>query len=333
MPAVAAAAVDVHAVRALPREEARQRLARAAHLTPVGGPAQQQVVGALLHELEVEQPGVVFEHGDVADASLVRRLLAEHAISAVVHFAGKIQVSESVANPALYFHANVTKTLALLDAVRHDGPRAFLFSSSAAVYGNTSVTALPETTPAAPHSPYGMSKLAVELALSAYAHAYGLHWGALRYFNAAGAHPSGRLRESHEPETHLIPLAVDAAFGRHPRLTVYGTDYATPDGTCVRDYVHVCDLADAHLSALNVLARASIGAVNLGNGAGYSVQDVLACCERVLGRPVPRQIGPRRDGDPAVLVADSTVARTVLGWVPKRSSLELIVEDVARSRR
>jgi len=274
---------------------------------------------------------VVFVRGDFADSALVRSILRTHEITAITHFAGKIQVGESVADPAPYFHTNLVKTLTLLDVVVDEGP-IFVFSSTAAVYGAPVSIPIHESAALAPVSPYGMSKLGVEHALASYGQAHGLRWAALRYFNAAGAHPNGRLRESHEPETHLIPLALDAGTGRRPGLTVFGTDYSTPDGTCVRDYVHVCDLAAAHLAAIDVLAAGRpVGAVNLGSGTGASVREVLESCARVVGRPVPHQAGPRRDGDPPVLLAGIARAAELLGWTPK-SSLLTIIEDAFRSR-
>lgn len=274
--------------------------------------------------------GVTFVRGDVSDAALVVELVRAHAIDAVAHFAGKIAVAESVADPGLYFDANVVKTLALLAAVTRAGVRRFVFSSSAAVYGESSVQPIPETAPLAPTSPYGMTKLAVEHALAAYGVAHGLRWAALRYFNAAGAHPDGTLREAHAPETHLIPLAIDAALGRCPALAVFGTDYPTPDGTCIRDYVHVCDLAGAHLAALAALDGATLGPLNLGSGTGASVREVLAACARIVG-PVPHEPAARRAGDPPVLVADTRRAAELIGWAP-RASLERIIEDAVRSR-
>jgi UDP-glucose-4-epimerase GalE len=270
--------------------------------------------------------------GDVADRALVRSLLSEHRITGVVHFAGKIQVGESVKKPQLYFEGNLVKSLALVDAVLEAGC-AFLFSSTAAVYGMPDQVPITEGATRAPINPYGASKLALEEALRAYGVAYGLRWGALRYFNAAGAHPDGTLREGHEPETHLIPLVIDAALGRRPPLTVFGNDYPTRDGTCVRDYVHVCDLADAHLAALDALDRGvAVDATNLGSANGFTVLEVLREAETVLGRPVPHTFGPRREGDPAVLLASNQRARELLGWTPRRSTLAAILADAARSR-
>lgn len=269
---------------------------------------------------------------DIGDMQLVARALRDHKVTAVVHFAGLIQVGESVQKPAKYFDVNVSRSLALLECVLREGVGSFVFSSSASVYA-ASDEALREDSALAPVSPYGMSKLAIEHALRAYGNAYGLKWAALRYFNAAGAHPDGTLRETHHPETHLIPNALDAAFGKTPPLTVFGNDYPTEDGTCIRDYVHVCDLADAHIAALRVLASdQTVGVVNLGSEHGFSVREVLHACELVLGRSVPHTFGARRAGDSPRLVADAGLAHRALGWLPQRSSLMNIVDDAARSR-
>ncbi|HTL37426.1 MAG TPA: UDP-glucose 4-epimerase GalE [Kofleriaceae bacterium] len=272
--------------------------------------------------------------GDIADRALVTQLLRDHGITAVAHFAGKIQVGESVQKPALYFERNVIRSLALLDVIREHTPITFLFSSTAAVYGTPERTPIDEDSRLAPISPYGATKLAIEQALEAYGIAYGIRWAALRYFNAAGAHPDGTLRENHEPETHLIPLVIDAALGRRPPLTVFGDDYATADGTCIRDYVHVNDLARAHLAAIDALdAGRPVGIVNLASGRGFSVREVLDEAGRVLGTPVPHTMGPRRAGDPAILLASCSRAADVLGWRTERSDLTSILADAAGSRR
>jgi UDP-glucose-4-epimerase GalE len=271
--------------------------------------------------------------GDIADGTLVARLLRDHRITAVVHFAGKIQVGESVRDPRAYFDGNLVKSLVLLATVLDHGC-AFVFSSTAAVYGTPAEVPITERALPAPINPYGVSKLAVEQALAAYGHAYGLRWAALRYFNAAGAHPDGTLRERHDPETHLIPLAIDAALGHRPPLVVFGRDYPTRDGTCVRDYVHVCDLADAHLAALDALDRGvAVAATNLGSAHGATVLEVLREVERVLGVAVPHGFGARRDGDPPALLASNARAHELLGWSPKRSDLATVIADAAASRR
>ena len=278
-------------------------------------------------------PGIVIIEGDIADREVLCRIMREHNVGAVAHFAGKIQVGESVRDPSLYFDQNVIRSLALLNAMRDQGVTNILFSSSAAVYGNARTVPIPESSAKEPISPYGATKLVFEFALDAWQHAYGFRWSALRYFNAAGAQPDGTIRENHRPETHLIPLAIDAALGTGPALSVFGNDYDTPDGTCVRDYIHVCDLANAHLLALEKLeAGTSLGAMNLGTGNGSSVQEILAVTEKIVGRPLPHSIAPRRAGDPPQLVADPTNAMSTLGWKPQRSSLELMIEDALRSR-
>jgi UDP-glucose-4-epimerase GalE len=279
-------------------------------------------------------PGVEVVAGDIGDRALLAGLFTRARVDAIVHFAGKIQVGESVRDPALYLDVNVTRSLALLEASRAAGVERFVFSSSAAVYGEPEVVPLVEETAKKPVNPYGASKLAFEFALEAYGKAYGLRWAALRYFNAAGAHPDGTLRESHEPETHLLPLILDAGLGRRPPLTLFGGDYPTRDGTCERDYIHVCDLASAHLRTLDVLGEGrEVGAVNLGTGRGVTVREVLEAAERVLGKPVPHTVGPRREGDPSALVADPGRAERLLGWRAERSDLPSLIEDTLRSRR
>ncbi len=278
--------------------------------------------------------GVLFFRGDIGDQLLVRRLCKEHAISSLVHFAGRIQVGESVRKPELYFDVNLVRSLRLLQTAREAGISQVVFSSTAAVYGQPNEVPIPESATTAPVNPYGCSKLAFEWVLHSHAIAHGLKYAALRYFNAAGAHPDGTLAERHEPETHLIPLVIDAAWGRRPPLTLFGSDYPTPDGTCVRDYIHVCDLASAHLLALDKLGQGDcIGALNLGTGQGFSVAEVVRVATEVLGREVPYSRGSRREGDPPALVADATAACLRLGWQPRRSDLRTLIEDAARARR
>jgi len=278
--------------------------------------------------------GVLAILGDIGDERLVSSLIREHRLTALVHFAGKIQVGESVQRPELYFDVNVSRSLRLLESARRGGLEQIVFSSTAAVYGHPDRIPIGEDAPRAPVNPYGATKLAFEFALEAAGRAHGLRWVAPRYFNAAGASPDGHLREAHEPETHLIPLILDAALGRRPPLRVYGADYPTPDGSCIRDYIHVCDLADAHLAALRRLeAGDSLGPINLGLGRGYSVLEVLAAAKELVGMEVPYDIGPRRPGDPPVLVADPARAQVELGFNPCRSELRTILEDTLRSRR
>jgi UDP-glucose-4-epimerase GalE len=274
--------------------------------------------------------------GDVGDRALISQLVTDRQIDAIVHFAGRIRVDESVRDPALYFEQNLTRTIALLDAATasaNDRSLAFVLSSSAAVYGQAERSPIVELAPLRPISPYGASKLAAEVVLESYALARGVRWAALRYFNATGAHPDGSLRELHDPETHLVPLAIDAALGTSPPLVVHGDDYATRDGTCVRDYVHVMDLADAHLAAIAALERgASVGAVNLGSARGSTVKEVLAEVAHAVGRRVPHEVGPRRVGDPPKLIASAGLAAEKLGWRPRRQLSE-VVSDALRSRR
>ena len=273
--------------------------------------------------------------GDVGDRALVSQIVSGRSIDAIVHFAGRIRVDESMLEPALYFEQNLTRTIALLDAATSASSRAlsFVLSSSAAVYGHAERSPIVELAPTRPINPYGASKLAAEVVLEAYARARGVRWAALRYFNASGAHPDGSLCETHDPETHLVPLAIDAALGARPPLVIHGDDYATRDGTCVRDYVHVMDLADAHLAALSALAHdAAVGAVNLGSERGLTVKEVLAEVAHVVGRPVPHEVGPRRAGDPPKLVASAGLAAERLGWRPRRALGETVA-DALRSRR
>lgn len=269
--------------------------------------------------------------GEIGDRALIARIVREHRVEAVIHFAAFAYVGESVRDPRLYFRNNTLATFDLVDALVESGVRAFVFSSTCATYGNPTVLPLREDHPQTPVNPYGASKLAVEMILRSYGDAYGLRWMALRYFNAAGAHPDGTLGERHDPETHLIPLAIHAALGKGPPLSIFGTDYPSADGTAVRDYIHVLDLADAHVRALRHLAAGGASAaVNLGTGDGHSVRDVMRSVEAVVGRPVPHQLAERRPGDPPELVADPTLARTILAWTPRFVDLREIVETAVR---
>ncbi len=264
--------------------------------------------------------------GDLHDRENLSRALREHKVTAVMHFAAFAYVGESVTDPELYYRNNVGGTLALLATMREVGVARIVFSSTCAVYGVPETVPIVEATPKAPLNPYGDTKWAIERALHWYAGAYGLAYAALRYFNAAGADPDGAIGEDHEPETHLIPLILRAALGGGQPLEIYGTDYPTPDGTAIRDYIHVTDLADAHVRALDYLAGGGeSGAMNLGTGHGYSVREVVAAVERVGGRPVPRREVGRRPGDPPELVADPALARRRLGWHPTHSDLDTII--------
>jgi UDP-arabinose 4-epimerase len=268
-----------------------------------------------------------FIEGDLADSALVLRVLREHAVDSVVHFASYTHVGESVTNPRKYFRNNIVCTLNLLDAMIDAGVRDIVFSSTCATYGEPRKVPISEGHPQNPVNPYGESKLAVERILHWYSGAYGMRFAALRYFNAAGADPDGQIGEDHDPETHLIPLAIAAALGRSAELSVYGSDYPTPDGTAIRDYVHVADLAEAHrLSLLHLSKKSANLRLNLGTGRGHSVRQVVAAVERMSGRKVPVRAVGRRPGDPPSLVADPREAATLLGWRPQYPDLETIVE-------
>ncbi len=268
-----------------------------------------------------------FQEGDIGDKAKLLETIRRYKISAVIHFAAFAYVGESMQRPELYFENNVTKSLAMLDAVVEAGVRHVVFSSSCATYGAPARLPISEDAPQLPMSPYGETKLIVERALRWYGAAHGISWVALRYFNAAGADLDGELGESHSPETHLIPLVLDSALGRGT-VEIYGDDYPTPDGTCVRDYIHVTDLAEAHVRALEYLMNSGSSiALNLGTGQGISVKQVIAAVEQVTGRKVLHRVAPRRSGDPAVLVADPSLARKVLAWHPRHSSLENIVSS------
>lgn len=264
--------------------------------------------------------------GDLADPEFLRAVFAREKPEGVIHFAAEIQVGESVKNPRKYFWNNAVSTLKLLDAMLAASVKHIVFSSSAAIYGDPDVTPIPEDHPARPVSPYGESKLFVEHVLRSYEAAYGLRWAALRYFNASGADPEGGLGEEHRPESHLIPLVIAAALGRRPLIEVYGTDYPTPDGTAIRDYIHVTDLAEAHVRALRHLLEGGPSvALNLGTGRGHSVREVIAAVAEAARIDPPYRDGPRRPGDPPFLVADCSRARQVLAWETKHSNLEEIV--------
>jgi len=264
--------------------------------------------------------------GDVGDPTLVRDILRSREIDAVMHFAAASLVGESMQNPSKYWRNNVSCTVELLDAMVDSGVDRIVFSSSAAVYGEPMQTPIPEDHPKSPTSTYGMTKLAIEHMLAGYHSAHDIKSVSLRYFNAAGADSAGDIGEDHDPETHLIPIVLKTALGLRHRLSIFGTDYPTPDGTCVRDYVHVSDLANAHLAALERLAgRAGASAYNLGNGAGFSVREVLRSAEKIVGRPITAAEDRRRPGDPAVLVASSQLAQRELGWEPAQSSLEHVI--------
>jgi UDP-glucose-4-epimerase GalE len=267
-----------------------------------------------------------FVEGDLADRARLSAALTEHRAAAVMHFAAYAYVGESVADPALYYGNNLGGTLSLLDAMREAGVDEIVFSSTCATYGIPAAVPIRESAAQRPVNPYGETKLAIERALHWYGEAYGIRSVALRYFNAAGADPEGEIGERHEPETHLVPLVLQAALGRRPQIDIYGTDYPTPDGTAIRDYVHVQDLAIAHLRALErLLAGGGSVGVNLGSGSGHSVREVIAAAEAVTGRKVPARAAPRRPGDPSALVADPSLAADILGWRAQQSDLDTII--------
>ncbi len=271
--------------------------------------------------------GAAFIEGDLTDAPFLEHLFSNHTIESVIHFAAHSQVGESVQDPLRYYRNNVVGTLTLLDAMVRWGVGRMVFSSTAAVYGEPQNTPIDEEDPLLPQNPYGETKRVIEEALHWMNHAHGLRSISLRYFNAAGAHLSGQIGEDHRPETHLIPIVLDVALGKRPHLTVFGRDYNTGDGTCIRDYVHVSDLAQAHLLALDQLRQGHPGtSYNLGNGQGFSVLEVVETARNVTGKDIPIQWGERRPGDPAVLVAASEKARTKLGWSPQHSDLKTILE-------
>ena len=266
------------------------------------------------------------EIGDIADRARLDAVIERHRPVAVMHFAAFTYVGESVADPGKYYRNNVAGTLSLLEAMRDHDIDRLVFSSTAATYGTPVSVPIVEDAPKAPINPYGQSKWTAEQMIADFGAAHGLRSAALRYFNAAGADPDGEIGECHDPESHLIPLAMQAVTGDGPPLTLYGDDYPTPDGTCIRDYIHVTDLADAHVRALEWLDGISgAHAFNLGTGHGASVRQMLAAIERVAGKPVPHSVGPRRVGDPAELVSDPAKGNRELGWAPAMSDLDTIV--------
>lgn len=265
------------------------------------------------------------ERGNILDRRRLDEVIAAHKPASIVHFAGLAYVGESVIDPGLYYRNNVVGSLALLEAARDHGISQFVFSSTCATYGVPDLLPITEATPQRPINPYGATKLMVERMLGDFEAAHGLRSMSLRYFNAAGGDPDGEIGEDHAPETHLIPQLLDAASGRGPHVTIFGTDYETTDGTCIRDYVHVADLADAHVKALQALdGGASSNAYNLGSGQGYSVREVVAAVERIVGVRVPVKFGARRPGDPSALISDISMALHSLGWRPRFTNLDEI---------
>lgn len=268
-------------------------------------------------------PAIPFFQGNVGDRSLLERIFKEHDISAVMHFAAYAYVGESVTNPAKYYQNNTAEPIALLDAMHENNCHHFIFSSTCATYGNPVALPMDESHPQNPINPYGQSKLMLERILGDYQKAYGMRHAILRYFNASGAAEDGSIGEDHHPETHLIPLVLMAAAGQRESITVFGTDYDTPDGTCIRDYIHILDLAEAHVMALEYLQTKDESlALNLGTGKGVSVKEILMAAEKVTGKKVPTVYGDRRAGDPPELVANPELARSVLNWEAKYKDVE-----------
>ena len=275
-----------------------------------------------------------FFQGEMADAGLLETILRRHRIQAVMDFAAHCDVAESVSDPAKYYRNNVGATLVLLEAMNRAGVRRLIFSSSCAVYGEPERVPLDEDHPLRPINPYGRSKLMIEQVLADFEAAYGLAAARLRYFNAAGADPDGNLGEDHRPETHLIPLVLQVALGQRPGLEIFGDDFPTADGTCIRDYIHIADLARAHRLALERICNGGPGGVfNLGNGSGYSVREVVDTARRVTGANIPAKVVQRRQGDPSALVGSCRKAREALGWQPRYPSLSDIIETAWRWHR
>jgi UDP-glucose 4-epimerase len=265
--------------------------------------------------------------GDISDRALLAKVFADYGIQAVMHFAAYAYVGESVTNPAKYYRNNVAGTLTMLETMVEAGIKTMVFSSTCATYGNPEQLPIPETHPQNPINPYGMTKLMVEAILADFDRAYDLRSVRFRYFNAAGADPAGRLGEDHSPETHLIPLVLLTALGQRENISIFGTDYDTPDGTCIRDYIHVTDLAQAHVQGLEyLLAGGSTEVFNLGNGSGFSVREVIAAGEAVSGRSISVVESPRRPGDPAALIGSAAKAQKILGWQPEYPEIEVIMK-------
>lgn len=287
----------------------------------------------ILDSLEYGHQDLVQKHlkaqliqGDTTDRPLLDQLFASHNVVAVMHFAAYIAVGESVTAPAEYYRNNVYGTLTLLQAMEAAGIKRFVFSSTCAIYGPPKTVPIPEDHPKNPISPYASSKLMVEMMLQDFQQAYGLQSVCFRYFNAAGADPQGRLGEDHSPETHLIPLVLQTALGQRQHISIYGTDYPTRDGTCIRDYIHVADLADAHVKGLQYLMEGGETAfINLGNGSGFTVREVIEAARKITGHPIPAVECERRPGDPPSLIGSSEQARQQLGWVPQYADLETII--------
>ncbi len=276
------------------------------------------------HRQSVESEQLIV--GDLFDRTLLERVLEEKRIEAVMHFAAFAYVGESVQDPAKYYQNNIAATLGLFEAMRARGVKKFVFSSTTATYGQPDKIPISEDTLQLPINPYGFTKLVIERALKDYAHAYGFAGASLRYFNASGAAADGSIGEDHTPETHLIPLVLQVALGQRESIQIFGSDYPTPDGTCIRDYIHVEDLATAHLAALEKLESGKVLEVNLGTGVGNSVLEVINACRKASGHPIPALMCPRRAGDPAELVAQCSLAKELLGWEPRYKTIDQIVQ-------
>jgi UDP-glucose 4-epimerase len=275
-------------------------------------------------------PAEALVEGDLHDRDKLTAVLRDRRIEAVMHFAASCYVGVSVTNPAEYYHNNVVGTLSLLEAMRAADVKRIVFSSTCATYGVPDLVPITEAEKQSPINPYGFTKLVIEHALADYSHAYGWGYAALRYFNASGAAEDGSIGEDHDPETHLIPLVLDVALGKRENVKIFGDDYPTPDGTCIRDYIHVDDLARAHLAALEQLQEGTALKLNLGTGNGASVLAVIEACRRTTGHAIPAVMAPRREGDPPALVADARLANKVLGWRPKYGDIESIVASAWR---
>lgn len=272
--------------------------------------------------------GAKFYNGDLRDEAFLKNVFQENDIEAVIHFAADSLVGESVEKPLQYYENNVYGTMCLLKVIQEFGVKKIVFSSTAATYGEAENIPIVETDPTVPTNPYGETKLAVEKMLKWSEQAYGLKYVVLRYFNVAGAHMEGKLGEDHDPETHLIPIILQVALGDREKIMIFGDDYKTEDGTCIRDYIHVTDLADAHILAIEKLRKDNTSATyNLGNGNGFSVKEVIETARKVTGHPIPAEVAPRRAGDPAVLIASSEKAINELGWKPKYADLHTMIES------
>ncbi|MFD3269315.1 UDP-glucose 4-epimerase GalE [Paenibacillus dendritiformis] len=269
--------------------------------------------------------------GDIRDKAFLEGVFRQHTFDAVIHFAAYSLVGESMSNPAKYYDNNVHGTQVLLEVMQQFGVKRIVFSSTAATYGEPERTPIEETFATNPTNVYGETKLTMERMMRWFDQVHGIRYVSLRYFNAAGAHESGRIGEDHQPETHLVPIVLETALGKRSEISVFGSDYPTNDGTCIRDYIHVSDLADAHLLAVDYLRKDGASEIfNLGSGNGFSVLEVIRTAERVTGLTIPTAIRERRAGDPAVLIASADKAKAVLGWQPKRDNMEKIIESAWR---